>query len=189
MRKVTVFNSITLDGFFTGEGGDYRWAHEGAAPDPEFDAFTNDNASGDGELVFGRITYDLMEAFWPTEEAAKQMPQVAEGMNRMPKYVFSRSLDEVSWANTTILKGDPAAEIRKLKDAPGADLVIMGSGTIVSQLTQAGLIDEYQFIVVPVVIGKGRTLFDGVTNKADLELIDSRTFKNGKVSLRYALQS
>jgi len=189
MRNVKVFESVTLDGYFTSEDGDYSWAHEGVAPDPEFDAFTNDNASGDGELAFGRVTYGLMEAFWPTEEAAKQMPAVAEGMNRMPKYVFSRSLDEVSWANTTILKGDPADEIRKLKAAPGADIVIMGSGTIVSQLTQAGLIDEYQFIVVPVVIGKGRTLFDGVTNKANLELVDSRTFKNGKVSLRYARNS
>ena len=188
MRKVTVFESVTLDGYFTGEDGDYSWAHEGA-PDPEFDAFTNDNASGDGELVFGRVTYDLMEAFWPTEEAAKQMPTVAEGMNRMPKWVFSRSLDKVTWANTTVLKGDPADEIRKLKEASGPDLVIMGSGTIVSQLTQAGLIDEYQFIVVPVVIGKGRTVFDGVTNKANLKLGDSRTFKNGKVSLSYALKT
>jgi dihydrofolate reductase len=188
MRNLSVFELITLDGYFSGADGDYSWAHD-EAPDPEFQAFTDQNASSGGAMVFGRVTYDLMEAFWPTAEAAKQMPIVAKQMNDRPKFVFSRSLDKASWQNTTVLKGDPATEIRKLKSEPGDDLVIMGSGSIVSQLAKEGLIDAYHFVVVPVVIGEGRTVFDDVDRTLDLELTESRAFRNGKVSLRYTTKT
>jgi dihydrofolate reductase len=106
-------------------------------------------------------------------------------MNNLKKVVFSRTLDQAAWNNTKLVKGDMAAEIRKMKNAPGAGMVILGSGSIVSQLSQAGLIDEYQMVVNPVVLGKGRTMFDGVPEKLALKLTGTRAFGNGNVLLCY----
>ena len=184
MRRLTMFNNLTLDGFFSDRNGTTRWAHQ-REPDEEWTAFVSDNASGGGALVFGRITYDEMVRFWPTPEAHKMMPVVARRMNEMPKIVFSRKLAEVTWNNTRLVKGDPAEEIRKLKKEAGPDLAIMGSGTIVSQLAAAGLIDEYQLVINPFILGKGRTLFEGLQDQLDLRLVGSRTFKNGNVLVRY----
>jgi dihydrofolate reductase len=183
MRKLSVFNSVTLDGYFTGTNGDLSWAH-GGREDAEFNSFVADNAKGGGVLLFGRVTYELMASYWPTPDALKKDPVVAERMNSLPKVVFSRTMASASWSNTT-LKGDLAAEVRRLKEAPGESMVILGSGSIVSQLTTMGLIDEYQFVVTPVVLGKGKTMFDGIKEKLPLKLTKTRSFGNGKVFLRY----
>lgn len=179
-----VFNNVSLDGYFVDANGDMNWAHN-VSPDAEWEAFVAGNASGEGVLVFGRITYDLMASFWPTPVAAQQMPEVAEGMNNLPKVVFSRTLDKVSWNNTKLVKSDPAAEIRKMKKESGPDMVIFGSGSIISQLAPEGLIDEYQFVVIPVVLGKGRTMFDGIKGRLVLKLTNTRAFGNGIVLLSY----
>jgi len=184
MRKLAVFNNVTLDGYFADSNGDMRWAHR-ESQDAEFNAFVAENASGGGELVFGRITYALMASYWPTPLAMKNDPVVAEGMNKLPKVVFSRTLDKASWSNTKLLKGDVAAAMRKMKNEPGKDLAILGSGSIVSQLAQEGLIDEFQVMVNPVVLGKGRTMFDGVEKKLNLKLTRTRAFGNGNVLLCY----
>ena len=134
-------------------------------------------------LVFGRITYELMAKYWPTPMAMKNSPAVAEGMNNLHKVVFSRTLDKVSWKNTKLVKGDLVEEVRKMKNEPGPDMVILGSGSIVSQLAQAGLIDEYQVALSPIVLGKGRSMFEGV--KQNVNLKKTRAFGNGKVMLWY----
>jgi dihydrofolate reductase len=108
---------------------------------------------------------------------------VAEQMNRLPKVVFSRTLDKASWNNTKLVKGGMAAEIRKMKNEPGSHIALLGSGSIVSQLAQEGLIDEYQIVVNPVVLGKGRTMFDGIKEKLTLKLTKTRIFGNGNVLL------
>lgn len=182
MRKLIVFNMVSVDGFFVDSKGDMRWAHKN---DAEWNAFTSGNASGSGVLVFGRITYELMASYWPTPMALQNSPVVAKGMNEMPKIVFSRTLDKVSWSNTRLIKGDLAAEVRKLKQESGPDMVILGSGSIVSQLTQENLIDEYQLALSPIVLGKGRTLFEGVKEKLNLKRTNSRTFGNGTVFVCY----
>jgi dihydrofolate reductase len=184
MRKLVVFNHVSLDGYFVDGNGDMSWAKAGQQ-DAEWDAFVAENASGGGVLVFGRITYELMASFWPTPSAIENMPVVAEGMNNMPKVVFSRTLDQTSWNNTKLVKGDLAAEIRQMKKEPGEGMTILGSGSIVSQLTQEGLIDEYQVVLNPIVLGKGRTMFDGVKDKLNLKLTKTRAFGNGKVFLCY----
>lgn len=186
MGKLSVFSNVSLDGYFVDGSGSMRWAHN-SKPDAEWDAFVAGNASGEGVLVFGRITYDLMVSYWPTPMAAKQLPAVAEGMNRAAKLVFSRTMDKASWNNTRLVKTDPVAEIRKLKSDPCADMCILGSGSIVSQLTQAGLIDQFDFAVIPVILGKGRTMFEGVTKPLSLARTRSRAFANGNVVLSYAL--
>jgi dihydrofolate reductase len=186
MPKLVVFNSISLDGFFTDANGDMSWAHR---DDPEFNAFVAENAKGGGRLLFGRKTYDLMKSYWPTPAAMKSDPVVAEQMNSLPKVVFSRTLNDASWKNTKLVKGDIAAEVRKLKNEPGPDMVIMGSGTIISQLAPEGLIDEYQVVVNPLVLGKGRTMFEDVKDRLPLNLTKTRPFKSGVVVLYYGAAS
>ena len=179
-----MFNQISLDGYFTDAKSDMSWAHN-VRPDPEWDAFGADNASHGGTLMFGRITYEMMARFWPTPAATARMPEIAKGMNDMPKVVFSRTLDRADWKNTTRLEGDLAAEVRKLKSQPGSGITILGSGTLVSQLTQLGLIDDYQIVVVPVILGGGRTLFEGVERRLSLARTGSRSFGNGNVVVSY----
>jgi len=183
MRRLVVFNSVTMDGYFSGKNGDLSWAksHE----DPEWDAFVEENAKSGGVLIFGRITYQMMMSFWPTPTALKLYPIVAERMNKVPKIVFSQTLEKSSWNNTTLVAADPAAEMRKMKAEPGDDMAILGSGSIVAQLAETGLIDEYQIVVNPVVLGEGRTMFEGIKQKLALKLVKSRTFGNGNVLLCY----
>jgi dihydrofolate reductase len=182
MARLLVFNSVSVDGFFTDLSGDMSWAHR---KDPEFEAFVSENASGGGILLFGRKTYELMESYWPTPMARQNDPVVAERMNTLPKVVFSRKLAKASWSNTKLVKGDIAAEVRKMKKESGPDLVLMGSGTIVSLFAQGGLIDEYQLVLNPIVLGKGRTLFEGVRDRLSLKLTRTRAFGNGNVLLCY----
>jgi dihydrofolate reductase len=184
MRKVNVFDNVSLDGFFTDAKGDMSWAHK---QDEEWNAFASANASGNGELLFGRVTYDMMAAFWPTPQAAKMLPKVAAGMNAMRKTVFSRTLDTVAWQNTVLMKGDLVTEVRRLKQQPGSDIVILGSGSIVSQLTQARLIDEYQLVLNPIVVGRGRSLFETVVDTLNLTLTKTQSFRNGNVVLWYEM--
>ena len=183
MRRLLVFNSVTVDGYFTDQNGDMSWAHK--QDDPEWNAFTAENAKSGGELLFGRVTYELMASFWPTPAAEKIAPGVAENMNKAPKVVFSRSMEKASWNNTRVIKGDLAEEIRKLKEAPGDGLVLMGSGSIISQIALAGVIDEYQMVLNPLALGKGRTMFEGIKDKLNLTLTSTRAFQNGNVLLSY----
>ena len=184
MRNLIVFNHVSIDGYFTGGNGDISWAHTGS-DDPEFQQFVAGNASGEGQLLFGRVTYDLMAGYWPTPLADQQNPVVAKAMNNMQKVVFSRTMEKPLWKNTKLIKTDIVSEIRKMKNESGPGMVIMGSGTIVSQLAQERVIDEYQLLINPVAIGKGRTLFDGMNKILSLNLMSTRTFKNGKVFLRF----
>ena len=182
MRKVIVFNQVSLDGYFTDDNNDMSWAHK---HDPEWLDFVNGNAQGGGEALFGRKTYELMASYWPTPMAQQQAPIVAKAMNEMPKTVFSTTLQVATWRNTRLVKEGLAAEVRRMKEAAGPDIVIMGSGSIVAQLAQEGLIDEYQLVVNPIVLGQGRTLFEGLRKKQALRLTGNRVFQNGNVLLIY----
>ena len=136
-------------------------------------------------ITFGWPSASSRHGFWPTPLAAQSNPIVVERMNGLQKYVFSRTLEQAAWSNTTLLKGELTAEVRKLKLQPGPNVVIMGSGSIVAQLADAGLVDEYQIVLNPVVVGSGRTLFEGVKNRLPLHLAKSRAFGNGNVVLFY----
>ncbi len=184
MPKLTAFNLITLDGYFSGEYGDISW-HGKFTNDPEWSEFSQQNARGGGMLLFGRVTYELMASFWPTPMASEFDAVTAERMNNLPKIVFSRTLEKASWNNSRVVTSDPTSEVRELKSGSGKDMAILGSGSIIRQLAPEGLIDEYQFVVVPVVLGKGRTIFEGIRTKLSLRLTKSRTFKNGNVLLVY----
>jgi dihydrofolate reductase len=182
MRTLSVFNNTSLDGYFTDAHNDMSWAH--GADDADFNAFVAGNASGGGVLVLGRITYALMAGWWPTPMAAQAMPEVATGMNAMTKYVFSHTLTSADWQNTQVFNEDAVAAMRRLKAEPGEPMVVLGSGSLVAQLGKAGLVDEYQVVVCPVVLGAGRTMLEGIDRRA-LTLTENRAFNNGKVFLRY----
>jgi dihydrofolate reductase len=181
MRKIVVFNMVTLDGYFSGQGGDISWHNV----DAEFNAYTIEKVNAGNTLLFGRVTYELMASFWPSPKAIKNDPIVAERMNNLPKIVFSRTLDKVDWNNTRLVKDDMLSEIRRMKQDSGNDMAILGSGSIVSQLAQQGLIDEYQIMVNPVVIGKGKTMFQGIRDKLALKLTKTRIFNSGNILLHY----
>lgn len=182
MRKLTVFNAMSLDGFIADGKGDMSWAHR---QDREWSSFVQDNASGEAVLLFGRKTYDLMAGYWPTPVAAETAPQVAQRMNQLQKIVFSQTMQKALWRNTTLLKGDLRDEVQRLKEQPGPDLVILGSASIVAQLSDARLIDEYQVALAPVVLGGGRSMFAVMREKLALKLARTRSFRNGTVFLTY----
>lgn len=187
MPRIIVFNHITLDGYFVDRNGEMRWAHstKGSKEDPEWNAFVAENAKGKAVLMFGRKTYDLMASYWPTPMALQSAHDLAEKMNGASKVVFSKTMGKASWQNTRLVNGDLITEVRKMKQVPGEDMVIFGSGTIVAQLAGAGLIDEYQFALNPIALGQGRTQFEGIKDKLQLKLTKTRAFTNGNVMLWY----
>jgi dihydrofolate reductase len=173
-----------VDGYFTGKNGDISWAHK-SPRDEEWNAFVEGNASGEAMLLFGRVTYQMMAGYWPSPLACKNNPEVADRMNTLSKVVFSRTMDKAAWQNTTLIKDGMADEVRRLKRESGKDMVILGSGSIVSQLAREGLVDEFQIVVSPIVLGAGRTMFEGTA--LPLRLTKTRSFGNGCVLLCYEL--
>lgn len=182
MRKLTVYNMLSIDGFVADINGDMSWAHR---QDAETQEFASENAKRDGVLVFGRHTYDQMASFWPTPMAAQLMPGVAEGMNARQKIVFSRSLKKAEWKGTTVVQGDVSVEVPKLLAQSGPDLTVLGSANLVSQLARAGLVDVWSFLVHPVVLGEGLSPFEGLEKPLSLRRTSSRAFQNGAVLNTY----
>ena len=186
MRRISVFNFMTLNGFYKGDGEDISWhRHGGEEADFAGDAA---NPEQPNALMFGRVTYQMMADFWPTDAGKKANPRVSEGMNRSEKFVFSRTLKSADWQGTTLLKGDIIKEAVKLKKSSGADITILGSGSVVSQLAAHGLIDSYTLMIDPVVLGGGSSLLAGIPGKLDLTLKNSRVFESGVVLLNYELR-
>jgi dihydrofolate reductase len=183
MRKVRVFNHTTLDGFICDLKNDMTFAHENS--DDQWNEFSAHDAQGGGTLLMGRVTYDMMKAYWPTPMAKKQNPAIAEVMNASEKIVFTRTLKSSDWENTTIVSGDIVDAVKKMKKQEGADMLILGSGSIVSQLSAAHLIDEYRVIVHPAVLGKGKSMFATLDEELKLERTGVQTFQNGNVILTY----
>ncbi|MEO5601475.1 MAG: dihydrofolate reductase family protein [Cyclobacteriaceae bacterium] len=183
MGRIVLFNMITLDGFFEGTNQELDW-HQ---VDDEFNEFAADQLDSADFLLFGRRTYQLMEGFWPTKTVLQIYPGIASRMNRMAKIVCSRTMVEVYWQNTILIKQDVAQELTKLKFLPTQkkDILVFGSAELAAFLGEHGLIDEYRIMVNPVVLGNGTPLFRGVKTKLNFSLVNSRTFTSGKVLLNY----
>jgi dihydrofolate reductase len=181
MNKLIVFNFITLNGYFQGPKGDLSWHRHGQ----EESEYGLEGLKSGSTLLFGRVTYEQMASFWPTPDALKNAPVMAEGMNKADKIVFSRTMKKADWNNTRLVKDNMLEEVRKMKQLPGKDMAVLGSGSISSQLAAAGLIDEYQLMVDPVLLGNGTPIFKDLPHKLDLKLTTARTFKSGVVLLCY----
>lgn len=182
MPTISSFISLSLDGCYADADSGMGWAHN---QDPEQAEFTRGNAKGESRLMFGRTTYEMMASFWPTPAATQTMPEVARAMNESPKIVVSRTLASANWQNTTI-EPDLIAGARKFKSDGGPGIVILGSGSIVAQLMDAGLLDELQVMLIPVSLGGGKRLFDGVARHINWKVADTRSFKaTGNTFLHY----
>jgi dihydrofolate reductase len=177
MRKVIVSNLMSLDGFFEGPNHELDWF----VVDEEFFAYARDMLRGVDTILFGRKTYQHMADYWPSAPAE----EIADQMNNLPKIVFSRTLESAEWQNSTLVKNDAVAEISKLKQLPGKDLVILGSASLASFLLQRGLIDEYRVILNPVLLGSGSPLFQDVKQRLRLKLSRTKLFGSGVVVLYY----
>lgn len=189
MRKIVMINRISADGYFASlneSAGGMDWF----VPDPEVDKALRSNGGQADTVIFGKLTFKMFENHWPQvakdPNAPKQAKAVADELTNMTKVVFSESLKESSWENTTFYNGDLARVVSKLKSEKGDVIVIFGSGTIVQQLANEGLIDEYLFIVTPVVAGTGKPLFKDV-KQFGLKFLGAQGFASGNVLLRYEL--
>lgn len=181
MRKVFLFNMVTLDGYFEGPNQDISWHNV----DEEFNEFAIDQLNEVDTLLFGRVTYQGMASYWPTEFAISNDPIVAGLMNSLPKIVFSKTLDVVDWNNSRLVKENILEEVSMLKQQPGKGIAIFGSSDLAVTLAEHGLIDEYRIIVNPVFLGRGTSLLKGIKDKLNLRLLKAKTFRSGNILLYY----
>lgn len=179
MRKIIFAINVTIDGFAN---------HEAVIADDELHDYYTDLLSTVDIVLFGRKTYELLESFWPIaykdSRSTKSMLRFADKINSIKKIVFSNTLNEVHWRNTSLIKENMIEEISKLKNQSGNNLSI-GGLSIASTLTKLGLIDEYFFVVQPIIFGKGKQLFENLNNRVDLKLMDAKVFSSGVVAKHY----
>jgi dihydrofolate reductase len=179
MRKLIMWNMVTLDGYFEGpKSWDIDW-HEYAWGE-ELEQLSIDQSRSIGMLLFGRVTYEGMAAYWASARGT-----IAEFMNSVPKIVFSRTLERAEWNNTRLAKGNAVEEVSKLKQAPGKDLYIFGSANLSATFKQHDLIDEYRLGLNPLVLGGGNPLFKPSQEQTRMKLLEARSLKSGVVILRY----
>jgi dihydrofolate reductase len=186
MRKVVLFMHVSLDGF----AADPNRGLDFLSYDKELEQYAEELVKTVGSPVYGRITYQLMESYWPTvltkPNADKHALEHAQWVENVPKIVFSKTLNEVTWNNTRLIKDNIAEEVNKLKQEPGKDLAIFGSPGLAATFMKLGLIDEYKLTVHPIILGDGFSVFKNNTTKSRLKLLDSKTLKSGVVTLHYA---
>jgi dihydrofolate reductase len=194
-RRVVASTLVTLDGYMVGPDEDMSWVIEGFDPEMQADV-AKDMSSGSDVFAFGRVTYEIFAAYWPTavpyEEgdelspaAGKEDPRIIRALNDFPKVVFSTTLTSSDWSNTRVVGERPEDEIRRLKAQPGKAVSIQGSASIVQALARADLIDEYRLYVHPVLLGDGKPLFANGMNRQDLELVRVKPYANGVVATTY----
>ena len=189
MRKIIVTTWITLDGFLAGPNNEMDWV----MVDQTMGQYEDDLISSADTLILGRVTYQSFAGSWPY---VPENPSASEGekvyarkLNSMRKIVFSKSLEKAEWNNSQLMRGILPEEIVRMKQEPGKDMVIYGSASVVQAFTKLGLIDEYQLLVHPVVLGSGKPLFAGLANPAHLRLLQTKSFPSGVIGLYYAPQS
>jgi dihydrofolate reductase len=182
MGKINVFDHVSVDGFFVGRNGEIDW-FKSIRKDEEYEKYTHQQSRSGSALIFGRTTYEMMKSYWPTAEAIKNDPDMAKAVNNSPKIVFSKKLQDVeegpNWKNIKLLHEIDPKEIHKLKEEEDY-FTILGSGTIVQQFTNLGLIDEYVLVRVPIILGTGKPLFQDV-KRMNLEHLETKVFQNGIV--------
>ena len=182
MKKIIAVEWLSLDGYFSDSKNGTDWF----VSDEEtwkylLKLFTNFDT-----ILLGQVTYDMFAAYWPKPNPSDPNPQeLIDFMNNSRKVVFSKSLKKVDWNNSVVMKDIVPEEINKMKKESGKDIVIFGSGSIVSQLTKFGLIDEYQFLVNPVFLGTGKTIFKKEEAKSKLKFLDAKKFECGNIMLHY----
>jgi dihydrofolate reductase len=179
MKKVIFQFSVSLDGYFEGPNHEIDWH----LVDDEFNAYAVEMLKATEVLIMGRRNYELMASYWPT--ATDNDPVVKEKLNGLPKLVFSRTLKKVEWQNSRLATGSIADEVARLKQAPGDGLLWVGGSELAASFLELGLLDELRFIITPILLGDGRTVFDGIKKRHPLRLLSTRTFQTGNVLAIY----
>ena len=186
MGKIVVTEFVSLDGVIEAPGGGEDYRHAGWTFEidrgEEGDKFKLDELIEAEAQLLGRVTYEGFAAAWPTMEDTAGF---AEKMNSMPKYVVSSTLEQASWENSTILRGEIADEVAKLHREIDGVILVAGSATLVQSLLEHDLVDELRLMVFPVLLGEGKRLFGDVTEKKPLNLVDSKTIGAGIALLTY----
>jgi len=180
-----MWNVITLDGYFE---GNQNWdlSFHNAIWGPELEKLSIEQLNSADYLVFGRVTYEGMAAYWTQAAAETAELEVAKLMNSLPKLVFSRTLKSAEWNNTTIIRENSSAEIKKLKEAGGKDMYVFGSATLSETFMDDNLFDEYRIGIAPIILGSGRPLFrQGIASK-NLSLVSTQQLLTGGVVLKYS---
>jgi len=179
MRRLIMWNMVTLDGYFEGtKSWDIEWHNRGWGD--ELEQLSLEQLRSMDMLLFGRVTYEGMAGFWTT-----QTGEIADFMNNVPKLVFSRTLEAADWNNTRLVRTNAEEEVARLKQQPGREMFIFGSANLASTLTEKGLIDEYRLGLNPIVLGGGNPLFKSMPHSVPLKLLEARSLKTGCVILRY----
>ncbi len=179
LRKIIVSNMVSLDGFIAGPNGELGWF----VWDRELERYTVEMMGTVDAIIFGRVTYEVMAKYWPNDTVND--PYIKERMNSLPKIVFSRTLQKVDWNNSSLVPVIDPERISRMKKMAGKNIVVLGSGGIVSALTKLGLIDEYRIIVNPVILGEGKSMFKGLEEIQKLKLVYTRQLGSGVAILTY----
>jgi dihydrofolate reductase len=178
MRRVGAWELVSLDGIMERPE---NWAF--SYSDEEMGEASASGMARSDALLLGRVTYEHMAAYWPHQAGGAPM---VDYINSVPKFVVSATLEEsLEWNNSTVIGGNAAEEIAKLKRRPGKDITVLGSGVLVRSLLRDGLLDELRLMVHPVILGGGKHLFEDEEDRKALKLVDSRTFATGVVYLTY----
>jgi dihydrofolate reductase len=185
MRKIILNMMVTVDGFMEGENKDLSWH----LADNEWDKYAIENMDTTDTIIFGRVCYELFESYWPkaakNPNTGKDDLTIAKWIDSSKKIVFSRTMKEVSWNNTTLLHDVSVDEINTLKQGSGKDMIMFGGAGIAQSFMNLNLIDEYRLFVNPIILGKGKLLFENLKVKLNLKLINTKHFKSGLVGLYY----
>ncbi|RUS46091.1 dihydrofolate reductase family protein [Cohnella sp. AR92] len=188
MRKLVLFMHVSLDGYALDSNGGLEWIPY----NEELEKYAEEVVAEVGSPVYGRTTYQMMESYWPTvlddPNATKHELEHADWVQHVKKIVISGTMDKAEWNNTVLIKNNIAEQIKALKEQPGKNLVIFGSPGAAKTLLELGLIDEFLLTICPVVLGSGKSVFDGGVEKIKLKLLSSRTFKSGIIATRYELE-
>ena len=191
MRKLIVLMNVTLDGFMAGPDCELDWHFERWGPEMA-ESLSEELGKAD-TILLGRVTYNAMAAYWPMKlnclDISREDIAFADMMNNHWKVVFSKTLHETQWNNSRIVKGDLASEILKMKRDHGKDMILFGSGKLVTALIQEDLVDEYRLWIHPILLGRGKPFFNAIDNRQELRLIERKSFSSGVVVLKYSRQT
>lgn len=179
MGILNSFTFITLDGYYKNTSNDTSWHHHSE----DASLFSEESLSSGNTLLFGRKTYEMMAGFWPTAMAYELYPAVAEGMNEANKLVVLNSLSQTDWENSKLLSTNWLEDIKTYKI--NTNITLLGSGSVLKQLAESQLIDQFQFLIDPIAIGKGTSIFKDIVTPISFELEDTRIFKDGSILITY----